>query len=66
MANFKNRIAKLEQLQPDNLQHLSKEELYLKLEELCNKPEIQDWLAKESNNCILESINQLGIFPQHI
>lgn len=50
MASIKKRIEKLEKLQPSGIKNLSDEELNARFSELCKKPEIQDWLAEDTNN----------------
>ena len=50
MANIKNRIEKLERLQPNGFQHLSDDELNTRIAELCNKPQMHDCLANDINN----------------
>ncbi len=50
MANIKTRIKKLEIFQPQGLENLSDEELQARLDELIAKPEIQAWLADETDN----------------
>lgn len=50
MATIKNRIKKLEKLQSSGLQYLNDEELNARISGLCKKPEIQDWLAEDTNN----------------
>ncbi len=49
MNKFKTRIEKLEELQPQGLENLSDEELQARLDELNAKPEIQAWLADDSD-----------------
>ncbi len=49
MTNIKTRIKKLEGLQPKGLENLSDEELQARLDELIAKPEIQAWLADDSD-----------------
>lgn len=55
MASIKNRIEKLEKLQPSGLQHLSDEELNTRISELCNKLQINEWLADNNNHDLLQS-----------
>ncbi|SEF42609.1 hypothetical protein [Nitrosomonas ureae] len=58
MAKLKNRIVKLEKLQPSGLQHLSDEELNARITAMCNKSELQEWV-KNNNNDLQLSINKL-------
>jgi hypothetical protein len=50
MTSIKKRVEKLEKLQPDGLQHLSDDELDARLAELLNDPEMQAWLADDTDN----------------
>lgn len=50
MATIKNRIKKLEKLQSSGLQYLNDEKLNARISGLCKKPEIQNWLAEDTNN----------------
>ncbi|SNX61215.1 hypothetical protein SAMN06296273_2667 [Nitrosomonas ureae] len=50
MTSIKKRLEKLERLQPRGLQYSSDDELDARIAELCNKPEIHDWLVDDTNN----------------
>ncbi len=63
MASIKYRIDKLEKLQPSGLQNLSEDELNARISELCNKPEIHDWLADDANNDLLR-LRVIGLMTQ--
>ncbi|PTQ86479.1 hypothetical protein [Nitrosomonas ureae] len=58
MAKLKNRIVKLEKLQPSGLQRLSDEELNSRISAMCNKTELHVWL-KNNNNDLRVRINKL-------
>lgn len=63
MANFKKRIEKLEKLQPSGLQHLSDDELNARISAMCNKTEMHDWLADDTNNDLLR-LRVIGLITQ--
>ena len=47
MASLRKRIENLESLLPSGIQHLRDEELDTRISELCNKPEIHNWLTDD-------------------
>jgi len=49
MTSFKTRIEKLEKIQPQDFRHLSDKELEARVVELNATPEIQAWLADDSD-----------------
>jgi hypothetical protein len=65
MASINNRIKKLEKLQTSGLQRVSDKDLNSRITELCNKPDINDWLVNVNDtNTDPQRLRAFGLMMQ--